>query len=381
MSFRASIARGTPWELRGRGLKDSLRHDERVKRALKEHLKDLILQEDILINDGARQIRIPMRSLEQYRFKNGVPLEGVGQGPGKPGDLLWYPGQPMPEGEPGDQPGEHTYDVDVDVATLTQMMLDDFALPWLEAKPNVRAIATEDIEWTDRRKRGMPGNLDKRQMLKENSKRNAARRQPGIHDLHPDDMRYRAWRARMEDVTSAAVYLCMDWSGSMTTEKKYLAKAMSFWIVQFLRLKYRQIDIVFLAHDTRAEVVSEHDFFARSEGGGTVCSTVYTVALQEIAAHHPRAQWNIYLCHFSDGENEASDNSVCLERIRALLQECTMVAYTEIAWATTPVLLQNLLQVLQQIQHPRFFTTVLRTRADIHEALRTFLGAEIGAQA
>jgi uncharacterized sporulation protein YeaH/YhbH (DUF444 family) len=33
-------------------------------------------------------------------------------------------------------------------------------------------------------------------------------------------------------------YLLIDHSGSMTTEKKYIAKSFFFWLVRFLKLKY-----------------------------------------------------------------------------------------------------------------------------------------------
>src|SRR5438034_8856817 len=45
-----------PWELRRRGLKDSLRHDQRVKDAIRKNLRELIAEEAIITSDGTRQI-------------------------------------------------------------------------------------------------------------------------------------------------------------------------------------------------------------------------------------------------------------------------------------------------------------------------------------
>lgn len=377
---RISFSKDAPWDLRQRGLKDSLRHDERVKDAIKKNLKELITQEDIILSDGTQRIRFPMKYLDQYRFKIGSPHQETGQGAGNVSDILYQPGMgDQPGDRPGDQPGDHGYEVEVDLATLTKMMLDDLALPWLEMKPAARDITTEKVEWTDRRRKGMPGNLDRHQTLKENIKRNAARGEPGIHDFTNEDMRYKTWRTHTEPVTNAAIYLLTDWSGSMTTEKRYIAKATCFWIVQFLRFKYRRVEIVFIAHDTEAEIVSEQDFFGKSEGGGTLCSSAYAVALQEMARRHPKTLYNVYLWHFSDGENPDADNSVCRQRIDDLLQMCTMVAYAEVAWQQSSYTLQHLLHTLQQLIHPRFLTTVLKTREDIQQALRIFLGAAIGA--
>ena len=77
-----------PWELRRRGLKDSLRHDQRVKEAIRKNLRELIAEEAIITSDGKKKVRIPLRYLDQYRFKYGQPQRGVGQGQGQPGDVI-----------------------------------------------------------------------------------------------------------------------------------------------------------------------------------------------------------------------------------------------------------------------------------------------------
>src|SRR5262245_18430593 len=77
----SSRSRALPWDLRRRGLKDSLRHDQRVKEAIRKNLRELIAEEAIITSDGTKRIRIPLRYLDQYRFKYGQPPQGVGQGP------------------------------------------------------------------------------------------------------------------------------------------------------------------------------------------------------------------------------------------------------------------------------------------------------------
>jgi uncharacterized sporulation protein YeaH/YhbH (DUF444 family) len=77
-----------PWELRHRGLKDSLRHDQRVKDAIRKNLRELIAEEAIITSDGTRRVKIPLRYLDQYHFKYGQPPQGVGQGEGQPGEVL-----------------------------------------------------------------------------------------------------------------------------------------------------------------------------------------------------------------------------------------------------------------------------------------------------
>jgi len=50
-----------PWELRRRGLKDSLRHDQRVKEAIRKNLRELIAEEAVITSDGQKLVRIPLR--------------------------------------------------------------------------------------------------------------------------------------------------------------------------------------------------------------------------------------------------------------------------------------------------------------------------------
>lgn len=374
-----------PWELRRRGFKDSLRHDERVKDAIRKNLRDLIAEEAIITSDGHKTVKIPLRYLEQYRFKYGTPQQGVGQGEGQPGDPLGNrqgQGQGPGDGQPGDQPGEMTYEVEVPLDELAQMMLEDLALPWLEEKPE-RQIVTTTHRYTDVRRRGSLANLDKRRTLRENLKRNAARGAAEVGNIREDDLRFKVWDEHEERHANAAVYMLMDRSGSMTTSKKYVAKSFFFWMVRFLRLKYRQVETVFIAHDTQAQVVPEQDFFALSNDGGTLCSSAYKAALEHLLLHHPASRWNIYLFHFSDGDNLPHDNAVCKQLVEELLVHCNMVGYGEIQYrddggfyglrSQMPYALSSLQHALQEVSHPRLMSVTIAHKDELYQVLQTFL--------
>ena len=374
-----------PWELRRRGLKDSLRHDQRVKEAIKENLRELISEEAIITSDGKKRIKIPLRYLDQYRFKYGQPQDGVGQGQGQPGDVIGQQGengdQPG-DGQPGDQPGEHTYEVEVPMEELTQMMLEDLALPWMEEKPQ-RQVTSVTHRYTDVRRKGSLANLDKRRTLMNNIRRNAARGHAEVGDIHDDDLRFKVWDVHEETHSNAAVYMLMDCSGSMTTGKKYVAKSFFFWMVRFLRLKYQHVDTVFIAHDVNASLVSEEDFFTISSAGGTCCSSAYRMAQDHLQEHHPAHNWNTYLFHFSDGDNWPSDNALCKELVASLLKQCTMMGYGEIRYSddssfygwmsqssNTPSSLQG---VFAEVTDPRFVSVTISNKEDVYKALQEFL--------
>ena len=375
-----------PWELRRRGLKDSMRHDQRVKDAIRKNLRELISEEAIITSDGQKIVKVPLRYLQQYHFKYGTPQDGVGQGAGKPGDLLGTrgDGQRPSDGLAGDQPGELTYEVEVPIEELARMMLEDLALPWIEEKPE-RQVASKFIKMTERRHLPRPpSRIDKRMSLKANIKRNALQH----HDAHVGNISDRdiyisTWDEREEKHSNAAVYMLMDRSGSMTTSKKYVAKSFFFWMVRFLRLKYQRVETIFIAHDTEAAIVPEQNFFALSNDGGTRCSSAYQTALAHIMQNHPASRWNIYLFHFSDGDNLPYDNAVCKTAVQDLLVHCNMVGYGEIRYqddasfygwqSQLPTALSSLQHALDEIKHPRLISVTITHKEELYQVLQTFL--------
>lgn len=372
-----------PWDLRRRGLADSIRHDKRIKEAMKQNLRELIAEEAIIASDGKRHVKIPIRYLDQYRFRYdfGHKGQGVGHGKGKPGDVIAREGQGQPgAGQAGTEPGAPVYEAEVSVDDLTQMMLEEFALPWLEEKEK-QEVETTSYRFDDVRKTGSLANLDKRKTLMQNLRRNAARGNAHVGSFQRDDLRFRTWNERVQRHSNCAVYLLMDRSGSMTTEKKYITKTFFFWMVRFLRLKYEHVETVFIAHDTEAAVVPEKDFFTISNSGGTKCSSAYHVALEHIQANHPPSNWNNYVFHFSDGDNYGDDNRRCKELIAKLLEVCNMVGYGEVSddfysrdgrplynthWST-------LHRELSEVKHPHFVTVAISEKGDVYRGLQEFL--------
>ncbi|MDE3078227.1 MAG: DUF444 family protein, partial [Chloroflexota bacterium] len=307
------------------------------------------------------------------------------QGPGQVGDVIASdPGDRPGIGQAGDQPGQEIYEAELSLDDLTAMMLEDFALPWLEQKDQ-ELVKTTSYEFNDLRKSGQLANLDKRRTLLENLKRNAAAGHPQVGNLKTDDLRYKVWNEREEHHSNCAVYLLMDRSGSMTTDRKYMAKSFFFWLVRFLQLKYQHVEMVFIAHDTEAKVVPEKDFFTISNSGGTKCSSAYVLALEDIKAHHPRAHWNNYVFHFSDGDNYTDDNELCKRIIAELLDHSQMVGYGEINEIDERIYgrdgrtlyggyrMSTLHQELESLEHPRFVTVMIRQKEDVYKGLQEFL--------
>lgn len=379
------------WKLKQRGKRDSARHKERIKKAIKENLRDLITDASIISSDGKKKIKIPIRYLDNYRFKHADDKnkEGVGQGnkDNKPGDAIAHDGTGKPQdGKAGDQHSEEVYEEEIELAEIIEMMLEDLGLPWLEKKESAVEVETENVKFTDVSDVGPLSNVDKRRTVYENMKRNAKSGKAIIKDIHPQDLRYKVWEMEIEYHSNAAVYFLMDRSGSMDDDKKYIAKSFFFWLAHFCRTKYSNVELVFIAHDTQASIVPEKDFFRISQGGGTMCSSAYQLALEHIEANHPPDIYNNYIFAFSDGDNFPSDNDKCMKVVGDLLQVCTAVGYGEIDtdsfynwggswnWSTLHEEFQK------HIKHPRFLTATIKKKEDIYNCLKKFLGIDLSEQ-
>jgi uncharacterized sporulation protein YeaH/YhbH (DUF444 family) len=121
----------------------------------------------------------------------------------------------------------------------------------------------------------------------------------------------------------------MDVSGSMGTMKKYLARSFFFWLVEFLRQIYNNVQIRFIAHTTEAKLVDEHTFFHQGESGGTFCHSAYDLAIHLVETEYSPSRWNIYPFHFSDGEDFEPSKTVASAR-RLMQLGINMLGYGEI---------------------------------------------------
>jgi hypothetical protein len=375
------------WKLRQPGARDSARHKQRIREAIKERLHELISEENIISSKGGKKIKIPMKYLDMWRFKYGKnnKSKGVGHGDGDPGDVI---AKELPEGQggtgAGSDVGEEVYEEDIDVEEIIEMMLEDLNLPWLEEKENTVEIETEETVFQDISERGLPSNIDKRRTVLQNMKKNALKGKMRIGGFDLSDLRYRVWEQIKERHSNAAIFLLMDRSGSMTQEKKYIVKSFFWWMVRFIERKYKNVDLVFIAHDTEAREVEEENFFKISQMGGTMVSSAFKLANQIIDDRFPPAIWNNYVFAFSDGDNWPEDNYFCIETVKQILPKCQAVGYGEVnyndsfyKWDGGSVSVSNLLSVFENDSElssvERFICATIHRREDIYNCLRAFL--------
>lgn len=128
------------WSLQRKGIVDQDRHKERVKDAIKKNLGSIVSNESIIMSKGRKQVKIPMRALDEYKFRFDYrKKKHVGQGDGKTkvGDVIGQEnqqGQGQGSGEAGNNPGQDFYEADVNVDEIAALIFEDLQLPFLEEK-------------------------------------------------------------------------------------------------------------------------------------------------------------------------------------------------------------------------------------------------------
>jgi len=78
------------YDLFSRGARDWLRHNAKLRQAVRDRMPELVAGADVLSRPSDRTVQVPVRFLEHYRFRlrDANEEEGVGQGEAKPGDVL-----------------------------------------------------------------------------------------------------------------------------------------------------------------------------------------------------------------------------------------------------------------------------------------------------
>ncbi len=367
------------WSLHRKGHDDQKRHQEKVQDAIRKNLPDLITEESIILSNGKDVVRIPIRSLDEYKIRyNYDKSKHVGQGTGdsKVGDVVareragqraGNAGQGAGQGA-GDQAGEDYVEANVSLLDIEEELFASLELPRMQRK-DLTHDTIEHYEFNDIRRTGLMGNIDKKKTLISAFKRNAMTGEPKFHPILKEDLKFKTWNEIEKNESSAVVIAMMDTSGSMGVWEKYMARSFFFWMTRFLRTKYAKVEIEFIAHHTEAKSVSEEDFFNKGESGGTICSSAYEKALEIIEKKYPVNQYNIYPFHFSDGDNLSSDNAKCVKLIEELLKYANMFCYGEVNQYSRN---SSLMSVYKNIKQENFHYFILKNKTDVYTAMKWF---------
>ncbi len=371
------------YDLFSRGARDWLRHNEKVRESVREHLPDLIAGADVLSRPSDRTVRVPVRFLEHYRFRLSEPEQqsGVGQGAGEPGKT-YRQGQSNGGGKAGaggQGRGGLRFVLELKIEDIVDWMWDELRLP--DLKPHATDALREEAlvrEGWDRH--GPDARLDRRRTMKEAIKRR--RVQPDGIPFSNEDLRYHQLARRRLPATDAVVMLMLDVSASMSADRRKLAKAFFFWAVQGLRRQYgNALEIVFIAHTNEAWEFNEEEFFQVTATGGTVASSAFKLALDIFAKRYPSGRYNQYVFYASDGDNFGDDRSVADKLLCKLGDLCNFMGFVETPQNPHESGLSEtgrLFHSLRARHYPVGAYTV-HDNADIWEAIRSFFQQQADA--
>ena len=152
---------------------------------------------------------------------------------------------------------------------------------------------------------------------------------PFFEDL---DLRYTKKEKVLVKAADAVFCMIMDISGSMDEDKKRMARKFFSLQYAFIKRKYPQTDLIFIANTEKPEEMTEEEFFTTRKSGGTIVSPAYEMAHNIIRARYDATQTNIYLSQASDGDNWDTDNTEIIPQLEesGLLAKLRHMSYAQV---------------------------------------------------
>lgn len=275
---------------------------------------------------GKIAITIPRIDIPHIVF--GSEKEGVGRGPGKPGDVI----DRDDDGDgKGRQPGEGHVDgvtIQVSLEEILKFLKEELNLPNLLPKPN-QTYEEEVVKYNSISLSGPEALRHPRRTILQGLKRSCAtgeieqlHRPPGfaqsVRLIRPinSDKRYRQYRIIKKPSSNAVIFFARDGSGSMDQYKCDIVSDMAWWIDLWVRSFYTRVERVYVWHDTEAQEVDENKFYRYRYGGGTYCSSALKYIGKQFKNRFTPDKWNSYIFYFTDGENWDNDNNVFCDFIQ-----------------------------------------------------------------
>lgn len=347
-----------------------------VRGKIKQDLKKYIKSQEMLGRKGNEYISIPISRITLPQFehdfdkknKQGKGQQGKGKGQAQEGE----------KGKAGSAPGDHIMEVDVSLEELAAIMGEELELPRIEPKGQKQHIEEKKEKYTGIRSVGPNSLRHFQRTFKQALIRNIV---AGNYDpINPiimpikDDVRYRSSKTVFEKAASAAIIYIMDVSGSMGSDQKEIVRTESFWIDTWLRSQYKEIASRYIIHDAQAKEVDQDTFYNTRESGGTIISSAYTLCEQIIQDAYAPNQWNIYIFHFSDGDNWSSEDTLkCMDIVQnRFLPFVNLFCYGQVESQYGSG--QFLKDIESKIKSDQVITSKIDTKDDIYESIRTFLG-------
>jgi len=157
-----------------RAASDRSRHRDKIEKAIKESIKDVVAEESIIGQNGNKKVRIPVKGIREHRFVYGAnennKQTGSAQGKEiKKGQRVGHRRRPARSrgNKPGNKPGEEMYEIEMSLEELASYLFSDLELPELEKK-NFKFTTQEKMKRKGKRPYGIRPRLSKKETIKQN---------------------------------------------------------------------------------------------------------------------------------------------------------------------------------------------------------------------
>lgn len=299
--------------------KDRKRFKRIVRGKVRDDLQEHMSKNEIPAQKGDEKVSIPMPEIELPKIRHGDKQQGgVGMGDGEVGDPIADGDEVPGEGdEAGEDPGDHAYEPEIDFDDLAEIMAEELELPDIESEESGEVVE-ESKRYSNIDTEGPEGLRHFKRTFKESLKREIASgdfdpEDPAMPIPRKEDKRYKAPRIEELPEHDARILYVMDISGSMGQVHRETVQKACFWINLFLDYQYEGVEERFIVHDVEAEEVDEDEFFRITAGGGTKISSGLG-KVEDIYQADYSPEKNLYVFHFSDGDNWSPDDSKrCVE--------------------------------------------------------------------
>lgn len=374
-----------------RSIEDRRRHRQLVEKSIKENLGDILSEESIVGESKDKKFKIPIRGLKEYQFIYGKNSSGVGSGDGteKRGEKIGTDKSAGAQGGSGagagNEEGEDIYETEITLDDVMNYLVDDLDLPNMDKKKFSEIITDNSTKRAGYQKHGINPRLAKKRTVMTKVKRlqgkRRALREEGLPSeierfpFREDDLRFYRIKQKPKRESNAAIILVMDVSGSMDNTKKYLARSFFYVLSKFIRKKYNNVEVAFVAHSTTAKEVNESEFFHKGQSGGTYISSGLNRALEIINTRYNPSFWNVYTFCVSDGDNWSEDNEKTIKAAKNLCEVCNMFGYAEILPITYATTIKY--KLMNEIKDNNFISVSIKQKQDLWTALKFMLRKEL----
>lgn len=352
-----------------------------VRGKIKKNLQKFISQGEMLGKQGKKLVSIPLPRIDIPHFKfTDKQQGGVGQGEGQQGSPIG-PGDQDGEGDPkaGNQPGAHVQEVDISLDELAEILGEELELPRIQPKQSDKIVAAKNV-YRSLRASGPDSLRHFRKTYKQALKRQIISGQydPKNPMIIPcrEDTRYLSYKPIQKPQTNAVIIYMMDVSGSMGSTQKEIVRIESFWIDTWLRSQYKGLETRYIIHDAAAKEVDQDTFYTTRESGGTIISSAYKLALKMILDDYDPEYWNVYLFHFSDGDNwSGSDTSDCIQIIeKNFFKMANVFCYGQVESEYGSGQFLKDLKAKFPEDTEQLITSQIKNKDEIMDSIKTFLG-------